>query len=124
MPPNRNDASASDESGGRRPTPARHHNARDLARFFASYAADVRVWRPSAPQPVIVGRQALSAHYAAHRFNLPALLAELLRRIVVGRKAIDHERVSGVHEQPFEAAVVYEVDAEGPIAAVWIFSAD
>jgi hypothetical protein len=100
------------------------YNARDLARFVACYADDVRVWRPPAPQPVIVGRQALSDHYAAHRFNLPALHAELLARMVIGRKVIDQERITGVGDMPLEAAAVYQVDDEGLIAAVWFFNPD
>jgi hypothetical protein len=100
------------------------YNARDLSAFVACYAPGVRVFRPPAAQPALAGRQALSDHYAAKRFNLPALRAELLGRIVVGNKVIDHERVFGVNEQPFEAAVVYDVDAQGLIAAVWFFNAD
>jgi hypothetical protein len=100
------------------------YNARDLTRFVACYAQDVQVYRPPSTQPALSGRQALSDHYAANRFNLPALRAELLCRMVVGNKVIDHERVFGVKDQPFDAAVVYEVDAKGLIAAVWFFNAD
>jgi hypothetical protein len=99
------------------------YNARDLARFVACYAEDVRVWRPPAPQPVLVGRQALSDHYAAHRFNLPGLHAALLGRMVFGNKVIDQERIVGVGDQPIDAAAVYEVNADGMIAAVWFFNA-
>ena len=42
--------------------------------------------------------------------------------MVVGNKVIDHERVSGVHDRPFEAAVVYEV-VDGVIRTVWFFDA-
>ena len=100
------------------------YNARDLARFVACCAEDVRVWRPPVPQPAIVGRQALSDHYAAHRFNLPSLHAELLSRMVIGRKVIDQERITGVGETPLEAAAVYQVNDEGLIAAVWFFNPD
>jgi hypothetical protein len=102
------------------------YNARDLARFVACYAEDVRVWRPPEPQPVIVGREALSDHYAAHRFNLPGLHAALLGRLVFGNKVIDQERIVGLtdtSEQPIDAAAVYEINAEGLIAAVWFFNA-
>lgn len=99
------------------------YNARDLERFIACYADGVRVWRPPAPEPVLVGKAALAAHYAEHRFNLPALHAEVLARVVLGNKVIDHERISGVRERPFEAAAVYEVH-EGSIRAVWFFDAD
>ena len=96
------------------------YNARDLLRFVACYAEDVRVYRPPAAEPVLDGRQALAEHYAKYRFNLPALHAELRARMVLGDKVVDHERVHGVRAAPFEAAVVYQV-ADGLIAAVWFF---
>ena len=99
------------------------YNARDLARFVACYADDVRVWRPPATEPVLAGRQALAAYYAAHRFNLPALHAELVNRMVLGRKVIDHERITGLGDAPLEAAAVYEINGQGLIAAVWFFQA-
>lgn len=99
------------------------YNARDLARFTACYAPDVRVYRPPQPEPVLAGREALAAHYAKNRFNLPSLHADLVNRMVLGRKVIDHERIHGVREAPFEAAAVYEVGADGLIATVWFFEA-
>ena len=39
----------------------------------------------------------------------------------MGNKVVDHERVWGVHEQPFEAVAVYEVSA-GLIQNVWFFA--
>ncbi len=99
------------------------YNARDLDRFVACYADDVRVYRPPAPEPVIVGKAALAAHYAQHRFNLPALHAEVRARMVLGNKVIDHERVVGIKSQPFEVAAVYEV-VDGSIRAVWFFEGE
>ena len=98
------------------------YNDRDLARFVAQYTDDVRVFRPPAPEPVLAGKAAFEAHYAAHRFDLTALHADVLNRLVVGNKVIDHERVSGVRDEPFDAAVVYEV-RDGLIATVWFFDA-
>jgi hypothetical protein len=99
------------------------YNARDLARFVACYADDVRVYRPPAAEPVLVGKPAFAAHYAANRFGLPALHAELRGRMVLGDKVVDHERILGVRATPFEAAAVYQVTG-GLIAAVWFFEAD
>jgi len=98
------------------------YNARDLDRFVAEYHDDIRVFRAPSGTPVLDGKAAFTAHYAAHRFNLPNLHADVLSRMVVGNKVIDHERVSGVHDRPFEAAVVYEV-ADGVIRTVWFFDA-
>lgn len=59
---------------------------------------------------------------APHDTRIHALPADLVNRMVLGRKVIDHERIHGVREAPFEAAV-YEVGADGLIATVWFFEA-
>ena len=97
------------------------YNARDLARFLAVYSEDVRLYRLPATEPALVGKAALAEMYATQRFNLPDLHAELLNRMVIGNKVIDHERISGVREQPFEVAAVYEV-IDGLICTAWFFS--
>jgi hypothetical protein len=99
------------------------YNARDLDRFVAAYSDTVRVYRPPANEPVLAGREAFARFYATQRFHLPALRAEVLHRLVVGNCVIDHERVHGVREHPFEAAAVYVI-ADGLINAVWFFSGD
>jgi hypothetical protein len=99
------------------------YNARDLARFVAEYADDVQVFRPPNAQPSLSGKAALAEHYAKHRFNLPLLHAELVSRMVLGNKVIDHERITGLGEGVMEAAAVYEVQ-DGKIQTVWFFSGD
>ena len=98
------------------------YNERDLERFLAQYSEDVRVYRPPAAEPAIAGKVALGAFYATQRFNCTGLHAELVNRMVVGNKVIDHERISGVREQPFEVAVAYEV-VGGLIHGAWMFPA-
>jgi len=98
------------------------YNARDLDAFVACYADDVEVYRMPSAQPALRGLAALTEFYATERFTLPALHADLVNRIVLGDKVIDHERVHGVRDAPFEAAVVYEV-AAGRIRRVWMFAA-
>lgn len=98
------------------------YNAHDLERFLAVYDDGVRIYRPPASEPSMIGKAALGQFHGTQRFNLPALRAELLGRIVAGNKVIDHERVFGLGERPFEVAVVYEVNG-GRIAAVWYFPA-
>ena len=70
------------------------YNARNLESFLAEYSDDVAVYRPPAAEPTIVGKQALGAHYAKNRFNLPALHARLLNRIVSGDIVVDQEDVT------------------------------
>jgi hypothetical protein len=99
------------------------YNDRDLQRFVATYREDVEIFRPPSTAAVISGRAALAEHYAAQRFNRVGLHAEIVNRMVIGNKVIDHERVAGVREQPFEVAAVYEV-IDDLIKTVWLYSAD
>lgn len=99
------------------------YNARDLERFLAEYSEDIRAYRPPAVEPAIVGKEAFGKFYATQRFNCAGLHAELVNRMVIGRNVIDHERISGVREQPFEVAVVYEV-IDGRIRCTWSFAAE
>jgi hypothetical protein len=99
------------------------YNARNLERFVAVYSDAVRVYRPPATEPVLEGKDAFAQFYATKRFNLPALRAEVLQRVIVGNCVIDHERVHGVRDHPFEAAAVYVI-ADGLIDAVWFFPGD
>jgi hypothetical protein len=99
------------------------YNARDLQRFLAEYTEDVQVFRPPGVEPTLSGKETFADFYAANRFNLPNLHAELVNRMVLGNKVVDHERIIGVKAQAFEAAAVYEV-ADGRIAKVWFFSAE
>jgi hypothetical protein len=99
------------------------YNARDLPRFLAAYSDEVRIFRPPDPAASIVGKPALAEYYATQRFNLVDLNAKLLDRMVLGNKVVDHERISGVRELPFDVAAVFEV-ADGLIRTVWFFAAE
>jgi hypothetical protein len=96
------------------------YNAHDLERFIAEYTEDVRVFRPPEIKPVLSGKAAFAAHYAANRFNLPHLHAEVVNRIVSGNKVVDHERITGLEQRIVQAIAVYEV-IEGRIRTVWFF---
>ena len=98
------------------------YNARDLERFAATYADDIRIFRMPATEPSIVGQAQLRETYRK-RFSSPNLHADIVNRIVLGNKVIDHERVVGIKETPIEAVAVYEV-ANGLIRAVWFFYPD
>ena len=99
------------------------YNARDLQRFLAEYSDDVKIFRPPATAPALGGKPVLGEYYAAHRFNLVGLHAEIVNRMVLGNKIIDHERITGVREQPFEVAAVYEV-VDGRIRTAWFYAAE
>ena len=95
------------------------YNARDLDRFAATYAEDIRIYRMPADEPAIAGQAQLREAYRK-RFASPGLHADIVGRIAIGNKVIDHERVVGIKEVPIEAVAVYEVEG-GLIKTVWFF---
>ena len=99
------------------------YNARDLPRFLAEYSEDIEVFRLPAAAPAIVGKKPLADFYATQRFNHAGLHAELRGRIAFGNKVVDHERISGVRDQPFDVAVAYEV-CDGLIVRTWAIAAE
>ena len=54
-------------------------------------------------EPEHSGQGALRAFYAEHRFNNPALRAELLSRTVIGNKVFDHELIYGLSPSRWRA---------------------
>ncbi len=96
------------------------YNAHDLERFVAEYTDGVEVFRPPSAEPVLRGKAAFAAHYAANRFNRPGLHAEVTNRMVAGNVVVDHERVVGLEDGTVEAIAVYEV-TQGRISKVWFF---
>ena len=95
------------------------YNARDLDAFAATYSEDVQLFRMPTREPTTAGKAALREVYR-QRFASPNLHAQILSRMVLGNKVIDHERIVGIRETAIEAVAVYEVDA-GLIRAVWFF---
>lgn len=96
------------------------YNAHDLDRFVAQYSDDVQVFRPPATEPVLAGKEAFARHYAANRFTLPDLHAEVLNRMVAGDVVVDHERITGLGEGTLEAIAVYRVEGDR-IRSVWFY---
>lgn len=99
------------------------YNAHDIDAFVATYSDDVEVYRAPSAAPALAGKQNLRQFYQESRFNLPMLHAEILHRSVVGNNVVDHERITGLRDQPVEAVAVYFVQ-DGHIRKVWLFTAD
>ena len=99
------------------------YNAHDLQAFVATYSDDIEVYRAPSTTPALSGKQKLSEFYKSSRFNLPKLHAEILHRSVVGNTVVDHERITGLRDEPIEAVAVYIVQ-DGLIQKVWLFTAD
>src|SRR5687767_5987002 len=94
------------------------YNAHDLDAFAATYSENIQMIRLPATEPAITNKAELREFYGSNRFMAPSLHAEVLSRIVLGNKVIDHERITGLQKDPFECVVIYEVQ-NGLIERVW-----
>lgn len=95
------------------------YNTHDLEAFVSCYAKDVLIFRMPATDAALVGRQALAEFYATKRFNLPDLHADIVNRMVLGDKVIDHEHIRGLEpDRLVEVVAIYEV-RDGLIRRVW-----
>lgn len=98
------------------------YNAHNIEAFVACFSEDFTAYRLPSTVPSLQGREALRAFYVGHRFNNPALRAELLSRTVMGNKVFDHEKIYGIGESVIENMAVYEVQ-DGRITTAWFFFA-
>lgn len=96
------------------------YNARSAEAFSATYAEDVHFFLMPNQKLAVRGRSALHSHYAANVFSREGLRAEVVSRLVLGNKVVDHEVTHGLTPQPLESLVIYEV-AEDLIQAVWFY---
>jgi hypothetical protein len=98
------------------------YNDRDLERFLAVFSETVRTYRLPDMAPLLDGKPAFGAHYAANRFMHPGLHAELLSRVVVGNTVYDHELIHGISPEPIETGVLFVVE-DGLIETVFFIPA-
>lgn len=96
------------------------YNAHDLEAFLVCFAEGFKGYRMPTESPSTVGKGALRTFYAEHRFNNPALRAELLSRTVMGNKVFDHEKIYGLSPEPIESMAVFEVE-DGLIQTAWFY---
>jgi len=97
------------------------YNAKDIEKFVSCFSDKIKFYRPPLMAPVMNGKGELREFYGSQRFHLPDLRSELLNRMVIGNKVIDHERTYGITENPIEAVLVNEV-IDGLIETVWVFT--
>ncbi|RNM08550.1 nuclear transport factor 2 family protein [Dickeya undicola] len=98
------------------------YNAHYLAAFSACFHENFRAYRMPSEQPSMLGKAALEAFYRDHRFNNPALRAELVSRTVLGCHVFDHEKIYGIAPEPIESIAVFEVKDE-LITTAWFYFA-
>jgi imidazolonepropionase-like amidohydrolase len=95
------------------------YNARDLDAFIATYHPDARLY--DFPDTLLrQGHDALREVYGRLFTQVPALHAQVPRRIAMGDYVIDEEVVTGLPEgRTLNATAIYEV-RDGLISRVWL----
>lgn len=98
------------------------YNQRDLPRFLTAFADDIKSYRLPDMTLLLEGKAAYGTFYASQRFVHEGLRAELLCRMVIGNKVIDHELIHGLGPEPVETAVMFVVE-QGVIRTVFAIPA-
>ncbi len=95
------------------------YNARDLDAFVSFYHPDAVVYRY--PGEILAsGEREIRERYRMRFDESPALHAEIVNRITLGKYVIDEERITGIDgDDPLYAVVIYEV-SDGIILNSWI----
>ncbi len=84
------------------------YNARNLDAFLEPYAEDVELY--TFPDKLLSkGKEAMRKTYAFFS-QVPNLHCEITKRMIQGNTIIDHERVTGFGNKPFEGVAVYQVE--------------
>lgn len=94
------------------------YNAHDIDAFTATYSPDIEIYNH--PDSLLwSGREAIKQVYGPLFNNTPALHAEIVERIVLGKYTVDREKVTGLSEgQVINAIAIYEVE-DNLIQRVW-----
>lgn len=94
------------------------YNAHDLEGFISTYSDDVKIYNLIDNTIIMEGKKLLKENYK-ERFDVLKVHAELVNRIVIGDKVIDHEHVSGLTKNDIVKAVaIYEIE-DCLIKRVW-----
>lgn len=88
------------------------YNARDIEGFMTVMSRDVQLFEYGQPSPTAQGADAIRRLYAQLFQNSPQLHSNLINRMVIGNKVIDHESIVGRNGNPaaIELIVIYKVN--------------
>lgn len=87
------------------------YNTRDIDKFADCHAQEIELFNFSENEPFAVGRDKLKTIYKDVFENSPNLNTEILNRMVMGNKVIDHEIVTGRKGiDSLEIIAIYEIE--------------
>ncbi len=87
------------------------YNNRDIKGFMSVMSQDISLYNLGDQKPIASGYEQVKGIYTNLFEQSPQLKSELLNRMVMGSKVIDHESITGRmgSEEVIELIVVYEV---------------
>jgi hypothetical protein len=87
------------------------YNARNIDAFLAPYSDSTRIYNFNG-QLLMSGKEAMRKQYSGMFNKLPDLHCQLVNRMVMGNTVIDHERITGAGEKPFEGIAIYTIEKD------------
>ncbi|CAL2055528.1 amidohydrolase family protein [Tenacibaculum sp. 190524A05c] len=85
------------------------YNARNIEAFLEPYSEDFEIYNyPNTLRGK--GKSNSKLRYKKLFEMYPNLHCEIVKRMVLGNKVIDYERITGVSEKPIEAIAIYEIE--------------
>lgn len=90
------------------------YNNRNIEGFMSSFSEDIKMYNLGDPNPTVVGLDAVRKVYTALFERSPKLHSNILKRIVIGNKVIDHESITGRNGNAgiLELVLIYEVNQQ------------
>ncbi|AXT19898.1 amidohydrolase [Flavobacteriaceae bacterium AU392] len=95
------------------------YNAGDIDAFLEPYSDDFEIY--NYPNELSgKGKEESKQGYINLFKNNPNLHCEIVSRMVLGNKVIDHERITGVSLEPFETIAIYEIEKNKIIKVTFV----
>jgi len=87
------------------------YNKRNISVFMGYFSDEIAVYNFNDNTPTLKGLEQVETFYQKLFDNSPALYSEITKRIVIGNKVIDHERITGRNKSNdiIEFVLIYEV---------------
>lgn len=85
------------------------YNARNIDTFLEPYSEGFEIY--SFPNEFsLKGKDKARESFKELLKKYPKLHCELVNRMVLGNKVIDHERITGMSDLPYETIAIYEIE--------------
>ena len=90
------------------------YNQRNIVGFMSLLAPNIKVVNFGESQAIVEGLEDVGTFYGQLFDSSPELHSDILKRIVIGNKVIDHEHIVGRNGSPevVELVLIYEVEAD------------